>query len=205
MAADFGKDFLIRIDEVLASKLEMRMQNTEQEVSHSEFRAHAFRGSLPMLIADSVVTAARDTGLEANPKATTPAGYHYAEILTPSFVVSSRHADSKWWQDAKYSQELAQLNNVINPYTLDLFEDTRGKEFTDKLFVLISASIDSRLLENTQIHFEIPFPSLRGRFSRVLLEDLLSVANEGIRRDELDPVPFLKKRLDEIERDNQEA
>lgn len=204
IAAEVGYDFLVRLEEELASKFRHTAEFSKLHFD-TELQARA-NGSMQQLhILQQVVKVGAMSGLAAVMMPTNPKGHHYAKITLPSFIVGGMRVESTNWQGAKYAKSLGKLNAAIEPLTADLFDVIDPEGVSEKIFLVVAVAenvLDDRL---PVIDFAVPYSSLDGYHLRVSLEEVRQAALEPVDTADLEPLPRLKKRLDDEERGAREA
>lgn len=203
IAADTGSQFLSLLEEKLVSKFSA--VHSYATANFGKELHPSVTGHLQHLhILQETVNAAGQAGLAASMAPTNPKGHYFAKIVTECFVLGCMRIKSEHWNKAKYSRELGQLNSALEPPTPDMFEDiTSGKQ--ERIFLVAAVIEDPQFPEVPHISFVVPYSSLDGYHFRATLKELQQVALMGVAVETLEPLPFLKKRLDDAERGNKEA
>lgn len=204
IAADLGNEFLICIEEQLTAKF-AAANNYVAAHYGQELRSTATGQLQHFHIIEEMVSAAKATGLAAAITATDPQGHYYAKIETECLVIGCMRMKSESWANARYSKELGRLNKSLEPLTMDLFQPQQEHKPSEKIFVVAAVIEDAKKAELPQIFFVVPYSTLTGHHYRAPLAVIQQIASQGIRKNELDPLPFLKKRLGESEQESMEA
>ncbi|WP_161523422.1 hypothetical protein [Chromobacterium haemolyticum] len=194
LAFQVGKPFMDRILDDAIAQLSMIKASGGGHYKNPRLRTKGFGVSIPIIIADVCESTALECGMDARLVDSKPAGYVFTEIETDSFVIGARHDQSRWWSMAKHRLERSERNAALFPMTPDMFTSYKEIDADEKLYVQISIAVDQRELNLSQAMFEIPFPSLRGMFLRVPLEELRTL----LHNDEptvIEPMPKLKRQL----------
>lgn len=204
IAADLGKDFLIRMEERLTAKFSASNSYIATHFG-SELKPMATGQLQHLHILEEVVSTAFSAGLAASMTPTSPKGHYYAKIETECFVLGCMRMKSESWAQAKYSRELGRMNEALEPLTGDLFEAIQSDTRSEKIFLVAAVIEDAVDPEVPQIYFDVPYSTLNGFHFRAHLKEILIAADQGVQKEALEPLPFLKKRLDDIESSNKKA
>jgi hypothetical protein len=204
IAVETGREYLAQLEERLTAKFTAALNYTTQN-----FKPELHPNVLGQLqhnhILNEVVEAGVAAGLCSVMAPTNPKGHHYAKLVTPSFIIGSMRMKSASWTGAKYSKELAQLNTALEPMTPDLFEAVVTGDTRNRIFVVTAVIDHPQSAALPQVFFSVPYSSLQGSHLLVSLDEVRAVAAENIDINLLEPLPILKKRLDDEERGAKEA
>lgn len=203
IAAELGSLFPTLLEDYLAAKYEACQAYSE---AHLDRALHArANGSLQQLhILQEVVRAAQKANLPAEMAPTSPRGHHYAKITLERFVLGGMRLESSHWSSAKYAKSLAQLNTALEPVNSDLFATVSDGQPGERIFVVVAVA-ENPLNHGPEIIFAVPFSSRQGFHFSFTLEEERQAALTPAQADALEPLPVLKKRLDEAEPQTKQA
>lgn len=202
MAVEFGSKFLTDLEDRITAKFQAASSYVATHCS-KEMRPHVEGTMQHVHIVDEVVGAAINAGLEASRAPTSPKGHHYAKVVSNTFVMGCIREKSKHWGNAKHKKELGKLNQAVEPFTQDMFEACQVGVTTDKIFLVVTVTENPLQQDLPYITFIVPFSDLTDFHMRATLDEIRSACHDSIlSSDDLEPLPFLKKRLGDIEDGN---
>lgn len=204
IAHEAGPEFLALLDDYLSAKFK-RTQAFCQAELEPELQTRNIGNLQQSFILQEVVRAGRAAGFPAEMPPTRPKGHHYAKIVLPSFVVGAIRLESLNWPKSKYAKDLGRMNEAFNPPTADLFEELIAGSTTDKIFMVIAVAENPLADGLPIISFAVPYSSLDGYHFQAHLEEIRLAALTTSEPSELEPLPILKKRLDDDEQGAKEA
>lgn len=205
MAVEFGSTFLTELEERITAKFQAASSYVSAHCS-KEMRPHVEGTMQHVHIVDEVVGAASNAGLEASRAPTSPKGHHYAKVVSNTFVMGCIRDKSKHWNNAKHKKELAKLNEAVEPFTQDMFEACQVGSTLDKIFLVVTVTENPLQQNLPSISFIVPYSDLSDFHLRASLDEIRAACHSNtLSSDDLEPLPFLKKRLGDIEGGNSTA
>ncbi|MBO0612544.1 hypothetical protein [Thiothrix fructosivorans] len=202
MAVEFGSPFLNALEDRVTAKFQASLNYANSHYS-PEMRPYVVGNMQHAHIVDEVVGAAVACGLNAFLAPTNPKGHHYAKVTSDSFILGCMRERSKNWNTAKHKQELGKLNEAVEPFTLDMFEVSQIGVDPNRIFVVATVAVNPQQPTLPYVMFAVPFSDLKNFHMRASLDEI-RVACHGntLSPADLEPLPFLKKRLGDIEGGN---
>ncbi|WP_215777835.1 hypothetical protein [Paludibacterium sp. B53371] len=155
-------------------------------------------------ILQEVVRVAREAGHDATMAPTTPKGHHYAKVILPSFTMGGTRIESPHWQRAKYAKNFGRLNKALEPLTRDLFDAIEEGVIQDRIFLVVAVAENRYRGGFPDIYFAVPYSTLDGYHFSATLDEVREATKQSV-EEPLEPLVFLKKRLDDAERGAKEA
>lgn len=201
---EVGAEFLARIDDNLTATFK-----ASSDYAHQYFGPELYsrnKGNLQQShILQEVVRAAEASGLLAEMAPTSPKGAFFAKITLPSFIVGGMRVESAHWKNAHYAKDFGRLNKALEPITPDLFAAVEAGSALDGIFMVIAVAENKLNGGLPDIYFAVPFSSLDGYHLIATLSEVKQMALVPVSSADLEPLPRLKKRLDDEERGAKEA
>jgi hypothetical protein len=204
IASEFPERHIMNLTEQLSARSSFSKNYANTAYSSPEIHNKALGQDQYFLVQQAAVDAAKNDNMPLIILPTKSPGGHFPKYSLKSFeIVVKRSVDRTAWERASYLKDLASLNTGLAQSTADLFDpQLENGSLSDRIFVILDVLLDYE--GGVDCCFLVPSYDLKAIYTKIPFSEILDVQRDVHSDiDNIKPVSNLKKRLQDLDQDDQ--